>query len=138
MRYLCTIYAHHPLTGHTTGTTSSEPTVGKPSGQGIVAGASPRQAAARAYVRFVARDRVEALRRRAFASERILALEANPRAIAPCLRKIASRLGECYQMDHLVDTWSIQVQPLPAAVPLPRRSRSSSRLLRRSAPPSPN
>lgn len=140
MRYLCTIFTHSALTGTATRESGgSEPTVDGPFASGIVAGATTRDAAARAYVRFVGRHRAQDMRRRAAAPERILSLETNPRAIAPSLRKVTTRRGECYQMDNLVDTWSIKVEPLPASVRISRRSRLSlSRLRYLSSFPSPN
>lgn len=139
MRYLCTIYTQDCSFAARKTFAETEPRFDSPLASVIVEGSSLRDAAARAYVRCVGRHRARGLRRKAVIPNEVIAQETSPRAIAASLRKVARRVGECYEMDNLVEAWSIQVQLAARNTRLPRRSRLSSRLLRHSARfPSPN
>ena len=60
-------------------------------------------------------------------------------AIAASLRKTNRRIGECYELDHLVRSWLIKVEPAPANRPAPRRLRlPASTLLQLGRAPFPN
>jgi hypothetical protein len=139
MRYLCTIYTHDCTFAGAKTFTGTEPAFGSPVASLLVRGTSERDAAARAYIRAVGRDRARGLREQGLVREEILAQETKPGAIAASLRKVAGRSGLRYEMDNFADAWSIRVEPAPTATRLPRRLRLKSRLLYRSSRfPSPN
>jgi hypothetical protein len=123
MRYLCTIYTHDlSLTGKN-GFVGTEPAFNSPLATVVVPGPEMRQAAARAYVRCVGRDRARWLRQEAKAPDEVIAQETCCRAIARSLRKVARRVGVCYEMDNLLQAWSIRVEPAPKSCLRPRRLR---------------
>jgi hypothetical protein len=123
MRYLCTVYNRDYTLG------SSQTVV---VGTATVAGHTVREAAARAYVRCVGSQRARVMQQKCKAPRAVIAQETNFRAIAACLRKTSTRLGDWYRFDNLVEAWDIHVEPLPASPP------SSPRLPeRRSLPPLP-
>jgi hypothetical protein len=139
MRYLCTIYTHDCSFAGRKGFAATEPAFDAPVASVIVDGPTLRDAAARAYVRVVGRQRAQGLRRKPAIPNEVIAQETSPRAIAASLRKVARRVGECYEMDNLVDAWSIQVQPVSVTTRLPRNLRLSSKLIYHSSRfPSPN
>jgi hypothetical protein len=107
MLYTCTLF---------TTILGSEPAFDYPLACVTVRGDSLRQAAARAYVRCVGRDRV---RQRSHLRPEISGLEASPRAIAASLRKIFSRIGELYEMTGLNQSWFVKVVPSPVGRPQP-------------------
>jgi hypothetical protein len=138
MRYLCTIYAND---GTFPGTNTS-PASGSPAeptsavASVVVTGSSLRQAAARAYVRCVGRERARWLRQAKQAPAAVVAQETSPKAIALSLRKVHRRFGECYEMDNYHDVWSIKVEPAPMSL---RQLRLTPPLLYHlSLTPSPN
>jgi hypothetical protein len=121
VRYFCTIYTHDctPVTqGKTDGGSGSQTDGGggTPVARVLVSGASKREAAARAYVECVGRERARLLRERQM-PRRVAKLETNARAIAASLRKINRSGGECFLMDNLVEGWYVHVEPV---VDLPR------------------
>src|SRR3954468_3534247 len=102
MRYLCTIYTHdYTTTGGKCGV-ATEPAFDSPLVQVVVGGATLREAAARAYVRAVGRVRARWMRRQPWSRQEVGSQETSNRAIAASLRKTNRRIGECYEMDHLV------------------------------------
>lgn len=107
MLYTCTLF---------TTILGSEPAFDYPLACVTVRGDSLRQAAARAYVRCVGRDRV---RQRSHLRPEISGLEASPRAIAASLRKIFSRIGELYEMTGLNQSWFVKVVPSRVGRPQP-------------------
>src|SRR5262249_23026703 len=116
VRYLCTIYTpEQTFSGTNTGL---EPSFGSPWAEVEVSGKSDREAAARAYVQCVGKERARLMRQKLHAPGHIVAQETNRKAIAASLRKTTRRIGECYEMDNFVDTWLIKVQPVcPASRP---------------------
>lgn len=129
MRYLCTIYTHVCSLSGKQGFVGTEPAFDAPVTSVIVSGSSFREAAARAYVRCVGRQRADWLRQHAKAPEEVISQETSRKAIAASLRKVARRVGVCYEMDNFVDGWSIKVEPAPASHPLQRRLRLPQPLL---------
>lgn len=133
MRYRCTLFTQSfdslRLAGFGT-----EPSFAQSQVTISVRGQSLRQAAARAYVVAVGRQRAVQLVEEGKARPEIAALEASPRAVAAGLRKTLSRIGEMYVMDNAQESWFIKVEPLPS--PLPRSSARTLFLSARS--PSPN
>jgi hypothetical protein len=111
-----------------------------------VAAGNQREAAARAYVLHVGRQRARLLRQRPGAPRNLIAQETNPTAIAASLRKLRTPLGEGYEMDNLRESWFITVEQRPANPSLDRlsslslasshRPRSRSRLRRLRLSPS--
>jgi hypothetical protein len=99
----------------------------------VVSGSSARQAAARAYVKTVGRQRASRLRQGKKTPAAVVAQETSPKAIAAGLRKVHRRFGECFEMDNYHDVWSIQVASVPMNLPLP-----SLLLYHLSRSPSPN
>jgi hypothetical protein len=128
MRYLCTIYSHETTVAGKKGFFGTEPSDGPPVARVLVSGSSLREAAASAYVRCVGQERARWLRQSTQAPAQVIAQETNRKAIAASLRKVHRRFGECYEMDNLVDAWSIKVDPVPTTR-LPRRLRLSNPLL---------
>jgi hypothetical protein len=116
MRYLCTIRSNDGIftTDHPAAPTSPSPVASV-----VVSGSSPRQAAARAYVKTVGHQRASRLRQAKKTPAAVVALETSPKAIAASLRKVHRRFGECYEMDNYHDVWSIQVESVPMNLPLP-------------------
>jgi hypothetical protein len=128
MRYLCTLYTNvAPTSPHFAGFVPTEPSFDSPMARVVVSGSSLRHAAARAYIRCVAQGRVERLQLSGQVSAAVLAHETSCKAIAPSLRKVHRRIGECYEMDNYPDVWSIKV--VPFAVNNPRRLRLRTSLL---------
>lgn len=138
MRYLCTIYSHPCTFASQNLFRGTEPGFDVPVARVVVTGSSLRQAAARAYVRCIGRQRALWLRQNPHAPHDVVADETSPRAIAPSLRKVARRIGECYEMDNFVDAWSIKVDPAPSRSRSRRSRSSSSRLYHLSHSASPN
>jgi hypothetical protein len=141
VRYTCTIYTHDRTFAIQQGAMGDGDPCGgdAPLAQVLVSGASKREAAARAYVQCVGRDRARLLREQLRISPRLARQETNARAIAASLRKTSRSGGECYLMDNYVEGWYIHVEPV---VDLPRpslcRLRLPHSLLLRLSPPSPN
>jgi hypothetical protein len=142
VRYTCTIYSHDYTFGGGKGFTGTDPVFDEPLARVVVAGRSLREAAARAYVKCVGRQRAEQMREQQSAPAKVIALETSCKAIATSLRKTTRRIGECYEMDNFLAAWFIKVEPVPANL---RPSRQLSRLnlnaaclLHLSAYPSPN
>ena len=132
MRFLCTIYTHDfTTTGGDKGGVGTEPAFDSPLARLVVGGSSLREAAARAYVRAVGRKRARWMRQQPWSREEVASQETNRRAIAASLRKTNSRIGECYEMDHLVRCWLIKVEPAPQNRPTPRRLRLPTSTLHR-------
>ncbi len=135
MRYLCTIYSHdHTFAGKQgfAGDTSADGD--GPLAQVVVSGASPRQAAAQAYVECVGRARARLLREKHQAPRRVTAQETNPKAIAASLRKMRCPQGDGYLLDNFLEGWWITVEsvvPMPTPSPRRRRIRLSPPLLHR-------
>jgi hypothetical protein len=129
MRYLCTIYTHDGAFGGNKCFVGTEPALSSPVGSVVVSGSSLREAAARAYVRCVGRQRSEWLRQRGHAPEQVIAQETSSKAIAASLRKVGRREGVLYEMDNLSEAWSIKVEPAPANTPRGRRLRLAPLLL---------
>lgn len=125
MRYHCTIYSHAFTAANGTGHAGTDPSFDAPVASVVVGGASSRQAAARAYVRCVGRERARILAQKPTVRPEMAAQEASPRAIAASLRRTARRIGEVYELDNLNEAWFIKVEPMPA----PRPVRLPSRLL---------
>jgi hypothetical protein len=136
VRYLCTIYTREYTFGGKT-TFGTEPSFESPWARVEVTGQGHREAAARAYVQCVGKQRARLMRRKLGAPSHIVAQETNRKAIAASLRKVTSRIGECFEMDNFVDAWLIKVQPVNAELPRPRRL-SLPVLLHLSRSPSPN
>lgn len=114
MRYLCTIYTNEStLTSQ--GFVGTEPNFEAPIVDAVVEGATPREAAARAYVHYIGRKRAKRLRRVA-APAQVIAQETSRKAIAASLRKTNSRMGEGYTMDNLADAWFIKVEQVATEV----------------------
>ena len=79
------------------------------------------------------------MRQQPWSREDVASQETSRRAIAASLRKTNRRIGECYELDHLVRSWLIKVEPAPANLPTPRRLRlPASTLLRLGRAPFPN
>jgi hypothetical protein len=135
MRFLCTIYSHDEQCGGVPGGPGLQPRVEAPLATVTVSGRSLREAAARAYVRGVGRTRARILRDHLKAPRAVFAQETNVKAIAAGLRRTSSGLGDCYQLDNLLEAWYIKVEPLPAnsmpRLPRLRRLRLSPPVLRR-------
>lgn len=129
MRYLCTIFTHDCTFSGGKGSVGTDPAFDSPVASVIVSGLNRRDAAARAYVRCVGRQRARWLREQGMAPEEVVAQETSRRAIAASLRKIPRRIGECYEMDNLYQAWSIKVEPAPAHLLPSRRLRLSQRHL---------
>lgn len=135
MRYLCTIYTHDQAFG--TSTPGTEPSFQSPWAEVEVTGRTHREAAARAYVQCVGKERARLMRQKPHARGHVVAQETNRKAIAASLRKTTRRIGECYEMDNFADTWLIKVQPASPTLSRPCRL-SLTHLLRLSRHPSPN
>ena len=129
MLFFCTIYTHDLTTGGDKGGVATEPAFDSPLAKLVVGGSSLREAAARAYVRAVGRKRAKWMRRQPWAREEVASQETNRRAIAASLRKTNRRIGECYEMDHLVRSWLIKVELAPQNLPTPRRLRIATSTL---------
>jgi len=139
MLFLCTIYTHDYTTGGDKGGVATEPAFDSPMAKLIVGGSNLREAAARAYVRAVGRKRARWMRQQPWSREEVASQETSRKAIAASLRKTNRRIGECYELDHLVRSWLIKVEPAPANMPTPRRLRlPSSTLLHLGRAPFPN
>jgi hypothetical protein len=140
--YTCTIYGHDYTFGGVKSLTGTEPVFDEPLARVEVSGRSLREAAALAYVECVGRQRAEQMRDLARAPRKVVAQETSSKAIAASLRKTTRRIGECFEMDNLLEGWFIKVEPVlsnPRPSRLPSRSRSNiSRLLHLSSFPSPN
>lgn len=146
MRYFCTIYTHDQAAvstqakgGSSGGSQTATDGGGMPLARVLVSGATKREAAARAYVECVGRERARLLMRQQEA-RRVAKQETNARAIAASLRKINRSGDECYLMDNFIEGWYVHVEPvvdLPA--PSPRRLRlPHPRLVHLCRTPSPN
>jgi hypothetical protein len=142
VRYTCTIYGHDYTFGGVKGFTGTDPVFDEPLARVEVSGRSLREAAARAYVECVGRRRAEQMREQQRAPRKVVAQETSRKAIAASLRKTTRRIGECYEMDNLLEGWFIKVEPVPSNL---RSSRlpsgphlSTSCLLHLSSFPSPN
>ena len=70
MRYTCTIYNHDYTFGGDRGFLGSEPVFEAPLAHVVVSGASLREAAARAYVKCVGRQRANQMRQNQHAPRR--------------------------------------------------------------------
>ncbi len=142
MRYTCTIFGHDYTFGGDQGFTGTDPVFDEPLARVVVLGRSSREAAARAYVKCVGRKRAEQMREERRAPGKVIMLETSRKAIAASLRKTTRRIGECYEMDHLLQAWFIKVEPVLPNSPSPRSSSrlrlSTSRFLHLSSSPSPN
>ena len=139
MLFLCTIYTHDMTTGGDKGGVATEPAFDSPLASVVVDGSSLREAAARAYVRAVGRRRARWMRQQPWSREEVASQETSRRAIAASLRKTNRRIGECYELDHLVFSWLIKVEPAPANMPKLRRLRlPASTLLELGRSPFPN
>lgn len=123
MRYLCTIYTCDYTFSGKTGFVGTEPAFDEPVARVVVSGANARQAAAQAYVRCVGKQRAQFLRQNLLAPGKVIALETSRKAIAISLRKVSRRIGECYEMDNLREAWSIKVETVNPANPVPRQLR---------------
>jgi hypothetical protein len=139
MRHLCTIYSRD----YTFGGGFAQRSVDGPLtrvGSVRVSAPSLREAAARAYVHCVGRERARLMRVQKKAPRRLAAQEANVQAIAASLRRTSGRLGTCYQLDDVAEGWYITVEPFPAPVHSPRRPprQALSRLLGLLHSPCPN
>ena len=75
------------------------------------------------------RKRARWMRQQPWSREEVASQETSRRAIAASLRKTNRRIGECYELDHLVRSWLIKVEPAPAHSPTPRRLRLPARTL---------
>lgn len=120
VRYYCTIYNRTYSLNTTTDQSDSGTTC--PLASIVVSGKNLREAAARAYVHCVGKQRAEQMLSGSNPRRRVIAQETNPRAIAASLRKTAGRVGEGYELDNFVHGWFIKVEPMPASR-LPRPSR---------------
>jgi hypothetical protein len=132
VRYLCTIFSHNPTFAGSSGFAGNSTDAETPLARLVVAAASPRDAAACAYVECVGRTRARLLRHKEGMPRSVAALEANPRAIAASLRKMKRRQGAGYLLDNLVEGWSILVDavvPTPASPRQPRPIRLPHPLL---------
>lgn len=109
MRYTCSIYSQAGLFATTS--PKADPDGDSPVVRVVVSGSSLREAAARAYVRCVGRQRAKWMRDHGKSPAAVVAQETNRRAIAASLRKVTRRFGECYEMDNLTAVWSIKVEP---------------------------
>jgi hypothetical protein len=143
MQYTCTIYNHDYTVGGVKGFTGTEPVFDAPLAHVVVSGGSLREAAARAYVKCVGRERARRMRRNRQARRDVIAQETSCKAIAASLRKTARRIGECYELDNFLEGWFIKVEPAlasPRPSPRSRRLRFSLPLFRQhlSSSPSPN
>jgi hypothetical protein len=124
VRYTCTIYSHDYRFGGVQAFTGSDPVLETPLAHVEVSGRTLREAAARAYVKCVGRQRARQMRAKATAPREVIAQETSCKAIAASLRKTARRIGECYEMDNFVKGWFIKVEP----VSNPRLSRRLCKL----------
>ena len=138
MRFHCSVYNHDCTCGGPKGgDRSSGPWCQVQVATVTVSGRTPREAAARAYIACVGKERAKVMRAKANAPRSVIAQETNPKAIAASLRKTARGTGPCYEMDNFVQSWSITVEPASSALlpsqrlpaPAPRRLRLSHRLL---------
>lgn len=136
MRYRCTIFTHAYTTTGTEAFSGTEPSFDEPMGDAVVRADGMRHAAARAWVRLVGRERARVLAGSGESNPDAAAQQANARAIAASLRKTCKRIGEVFELDNLVESWFIKVEPAPSKPP--RLRLSSSRLLRLLRNPSPN
>jgi hypothetical protein len=130
VRYICTIYSHTfaGKQGFAGGDADGDGALGKV----VVSAASPREAAARAYVECIGRTRARTMREKLGAPRSLAAQETNPRAIAASLRKLKRSQGECYLLDNYVEGWLITVEsvvPTPPDSPRLRRVRLPHPLL---------
>jgi hypothetical protein len=130
VRYFCTVYtADRTLAAtQTTAAPDGDP-AGAPVGRVLTSGSSKRQAAARAYVECVGRERARLLRERFGA--RLAKQEMNANAIAASLRKTNRSGMECYLLDNYVESWYVCVEPVVDAPrpATPRRLRLPHPLL---------
>ena len=139
MLFLCTIYTHDYTSTGDKGGVVTEPAFDSPLTALVVDGSSLREAAAGAYVRAVGRKRARWMRQQPWSREEVVSQETSRRSIAASLRKTNRRIGECFELDHLVRAWLIKVEPAPAHLPNPRRLRlPASTLLRLCRTPFPN
>jgi hypothetical protein len=142
VRYTCTIYSHDCTIGGAKGFTGSDPVFDSPTAYVVVSGRSLRDAAARAYVKCIGRERARQMRQTLHAPREVIQQETSCKAIAASLRKTARRIGECYELDNFVEAWSIKVEPLASPCPSSPRLNAlrlpSPLLWRLSANPSPN
>jgi hypothetical protein len=144
VRYFCTIYTHDCTLATKQGTpaTGEGDPAGGPLGRVLVSGATMREAAARAYVQCVGRERARLMQEQLAAPRRLARQETNTKAIAASLRKMSRSGDDCYLLDNFVEGWFIHVEPvlnLPCPSSRPRKLRlPTSRLLSLSHTPSPN
>ena len=133
MLYRCSLFPQS-FVADRVAVVGSEPSWSQPVATVRVRAGSLRQAAARAYVRAVGRQRVAWLLQQGHPRPEIAALEARPAAVAAGLRRTFSRRGETYVLENAQEAWFIKVEALPSALP-----RSSPRhRFRSSQSPSPN
>jgi hypothetical protein len=123
VRYICTIYSHNHTLAAKQGFVDDAGDGDGPVGKVVVSGASPRQAAARAYVECIGRTRARMMREKRALPRSAAAQEANPRAIAASLRKTRWPQGDCYLLDNFLDGWLITVEPVVPTPPAPRLRR---------------
>src|SRR5262249_19035368 len=90
-----------------------------PLGRVLVSGANMREAAARAYVQCVGRERSRRLREELQAPRRLARQETNYKAIAASLRKTSRSGSDCYPLDNFIEGLFIHFDPV---VNLPRPS----------------
>jgi hypothetical protein len=131
VRFICTIYSQTQTFAGTKSTADGDRDPDGALAKVVVSGASQRDAAARAYVECVGRQRARLLREKHNMPRRRAAQESNRKAIAASLRKTKPQ-GSCYLLDNFVEGWLIAVEPvvpMPASSPLPRRLRLPHPLL---------
>jgi hypothetical protein len=149
MRFVCTIYNHNYTCAGNKPEMRTGDSTGSADGVSVVAtavavsGRTRREAAARAYVEHVGRQRARLLRKRLDTPRSTIAQETNCAAIAASLRKLHGPMGEGYEMDHLYQAWFILVEQAPANLcrlpgdpPVQPKQRSSRRTRLRISPSS--
>jgi hypothetical protein len=100
-------------------------------GMVTVQASTPKQAAARAYVRRVGKRRARFLQGTVQAPKALIERESSPRAIARDLVQTTNWIGSCWRLDNLMEAWFIRVEPVN---PTPAVDRNTLFLPRLSSP----
>jgi hypothetical protein len=139
MKYRCAIYNYdHASTAPMPGMSTSPHVPACLVAIVTVSAPSPRQAAARAYVRRVGRRRARLFQEMFPGPKSFAQRESNPQAVARKLRLTANWIGDCWQLDNPAEAWFIRVEPRNARPHPLHRPRPSPPLLHQLRYPPPN
>jgi hypothetical protein len=139
MKYRCAIYNYdYTFTAPMPGMSTSPHVPASLVAIVTVSAPSPRQAAARAYVRRVGRRRARLFQEMFPGPKSLAERESNPRAVARELQRTANWIGDCWQLDNRAEAWFIRVEPWDARPHPLHRARTSPPLLHQLRYPPPN